>query len=112
MAARPEGLLESLGKTRAGPWLRRPPQAEGPPHIVQDAGLREHPSAGAPILEEQSRGASGQGSERRSLGRRAHTRPLAKRCALEGPSHAEALSCHGHCRAICLLAPLLPQLPW
>lgn len=86
MAARPEGLLESLGKTRAGPWLRRPPQAEGPPHTVQDAGLREHPSAGAPILEEQSRGASGQGSERRrSLGRRAHTRPLAKRCAPGGP---------------------------
>lgn len=86
MAAGPEGLLESLGKTRAGPWLRRPPQAEGPPHIVQDAGLREHPSAGAPILEEQSRGASGQGSERRrSPGRRAHTRPLAKRCAPGGP---------------------------
>lgn len=95
MAAGPEGLLESLEKTRAGPWPRRPPQAEGPPHVVQDAGPREHPWAGVPILEEQSRGgqwaAAREEEESRAQG--LHPTSCQALCLWSAPSYAETVGC-------------------
>lgn len=57
-------------------------------------------------------GASGQRLERRrSPGRRAYTRPLAKRCACGVPPVTRRpWAAHGHCQAIWLLASLLPPV--
>lgn len=95
MAAGPEGLLKSLGKTRAGPWPETTSQAEG---YARCPGCRPE---GAPLgwvrpgkSRESGGGGSGQRPERRrSQGAGLTPDLLPSAVPVEGPSYAETLGC-------------------